>query len=486
KKGNLYFAGYTVSPDKIATPGAHQDTMNNPGGNNGDAFLGEFSPGGNLKWCSYFSGPAQDRAHGICVAKNGELFIEGTCESETQFATAGVHQSVYGGGGTDAFVAKWDTTGHFYWCSYLGGINEDHGRGVKADAAGNVYVIGWSASPSGIGTPGALQEHWFEAYENDGKPKYDGFIAKFHSDGSREWGTYYGGGGKDQMFALSIDKDNDVVYCGGLTSSTINISSPGSYQPVYNGSTDAYVAKFSLGGTRLWGSYFGAADNEELHGMELDKNGFLYLFLSTTGNTFSVTPDAYQTTSNGLNETIVTRLNVADACYDKYEPNNTNTAGSLIKSFEDANLWGYTASISSPADADWYKIKLNAATNLKLVLTDLFADYDLKFYKANGQLLFSSANAGTVEETIIYNSAPSGNYVIEIAHSSSAFDANNCYRILPITSTTPWLMKEGQELLQSPTGIQAQVYPNPATDYISVKLASMINQQVSVTMYNLL
>ncbi|MBP9883319.1 MAG: SBBP repeat-containing protein, partial [Chitinophagales bacterium] len=101
KNGNLYFTGYTVSPDHIATPGAHQDTMNNPGGNNGDAFLGAFSPGGNLRWCSYFSGPAQDRAHGICVGKNSDLFIEGTAESTTQFSTAGVHQSVFAGGPTD-------------------------------------------------------------------------------------------------------------------------------------------------------------------------------------------------------------------------------------------------------------------------------------------------------------------------------------------------------------------------------------------------
>lgn len=486
KKGNIYFSGYTISPDNIATPGAHQDTMNNPGGNNGDAFLGEFTPGGNLKWCSYFSGPAQDRAHGICVGKNGDLFIEGTCESQTQFATPGTFQSVYGGGGTDAFIAKWDTTGNFYWCSYLGGINEDHGRGVKADAAGNAYVIGWSASPSGIGSPGALQEHWFEAYENDGDPKYDGFLAKFHPDGSREWGTYYGGGGKDQLFTLEVDNDNDVVYCGGLTSSSLNITTPGSYQPVYNGSTDGYIGKFSFGGARIWGTYFGAGDNEELHGMGLDKNGFMYLFLSTEGNDFSVTPEAYQTTGNGANETIVTRMNVADACYDKYEPNNTSATAMLIKTFEDANLWGYTAAIISGNDADWYKFKIPTPTNLKLLLTDLFADYDLKLYKSNGHLLFSSSYAGIVEETIIYNNAPKGNYIMEIVHSPSSFDPYNCYRILPITSATPWFIKESDELLQSSTILQASVYPNPTSGKFSLKLSATTTKDIEITVYNLL
>ncbi|MGB3075601.1 MAG: T9SS type A sorting domain-containing protein, partial [Chitinophagales bacterium] len=395
-------------------------------------------------------------------------------------------QSVYGGGGTDVFIAKWDTSGNFYWCSYLGGINEDHGRGVKTDNAGNAYIIGWSASPSGMASTGALQEHCYEAYDNDCDMKYDGFLAKFHPDGSREWGTYYGGNGKDQLFTLAVDDDNDFVYCGGLTSSLNNISTTGSYQPAYGGTTDGFIGKFSFTGARIWGSYFGVEDNEELHGMGLDKNGFLDLLLSTTGNNFSATPGVYQTTNNGANETIVTRLNVADACYDKYEPNNTNATAMLIKTFDDANLWGYTAAISSAADFDWYKLKLSSPTNLKLVLTDLMADYDLKLYKSNGQLLFSSVNAGTVDETIIYNSAPKGNYVLEISHTAASFDANNCYRILPITNASPWFMKEGQELLQAPVSLQAMVYPNPAAGQISLKLSTVTPTEVKITVYNLL
>lgn len=186
--------------------------------------------------------------------------------------------------------------------------------------------------------------------------------------------------------------------------------------------------------------------SEELHGIELDKSGFMYILISADGNDFSVTPEAYQTANYGGEDAVVTRLNVADACYDKYEPNNTNSTGYLIKAYEDANLWGYTAAISATADADWYKIKLSATTNLKLILTDLPADYDLKLYKANGQLLFTSANADTVDETIIYNGAPNGNYVIHIVHASNMFDPNNCYRLQPVISVNPWLQKSDRKL----------------------------------------
>lgn len=486
KQGNIYFAGYTVSPDQIATPGAHQDTMNNPGGNNGDAFLGAFSPGGTLKWCSYFSGPAQDRAHGICVGKNGSIYIEGTAESATEFASGSVHQDVYGGGGTDAFIAKWDTAGNFYWCSYLGGINEDHGRGVKTDSKGNPYIIGWTASPEVMATPGAHQQDWSEAYENDGFPKYDGFLAKFNVDGGLEWSTYYGGGGKDQIFGLTIDDDNDFVYCGGLSTSAVNISSDGSYQEAYGGSTDGFIAKFTFDGARTWGSYLGAANSEELHGMQLDKNGFMYVMLSTNGSEFSVTPEPHQSENHGGEEAILIRLNVADACFDKYEPNNTNSTGYLIKAFDDADLWGYTAAISTSVDADWYKIKLSATTNFKVILTDLAVDYDIKLYKGNGQLLFTSANADTADEEIIYNNAPSGNYVLNIVHASNVFDPDNCYRLLPLISTDPWLDKQGAVWSEVPGTLKAGIFPNPASEEISIKLTAAHGQQVEIRLLNVL
>lgn len=485
--GNIYYGGYTISPDKIATPGAHQDTMNNSGGNNGDAFLGEFTPGGKIVWSSYFSGPLQDRAHGIAVGPGGSLYLQGTAESETQFSTPGVNQPVYGGGISDGFLAKWDTNGNFIWCTYYGGPTEDHGRGVRTDAGGNVYIMGWTDSESGIATPGAAQPNWYEAYEANGDRKADGYLAKFHGDGSIEWGTYYGGSGKEQTFGLVVDYANQWVYAGGYTSSQQNISTPGSFQPVYTGSSDGFLAKFTLSGTRIWGTYIGANDLEELHGMAMDQSGFLYMFLSTNGGSFSITPGAYQTISHGLYETLLIKFSIADACYDSYEPNNSSTAAKLIKTFSDTTLYGYTGAISSGTDADWFRFKLAAPTNLKIVLTDLPADYDLKLYKLNGALIMSSTNAGTSDEKIIYNNIPKASYLVEIAHSASAFNPNGCYRLKPMTKNSAWILKEGDVSFSGDNELfQSVVYPNPCSDQIHVKVTATSPGTVQYSLYNLL
>ena len=47
-------------------------------------------------------------------------------------------------------------------------------------------------------------------------------------------------------------------------------------------------------------------------------------------------------------------------------------------------------------------------------------------------------------------------------------------------------MKEGEELQQSQSMLQAEVYPNPATDNIHVKISSLTSQTVQVNIYNML
>ena len=139
--GNVYFSGYTSSFTNIATPGAYQQTMNGTDWFSGDVVLGEFTTNGTLRWCTYFSGPGQDRAHSAALDKLGYLYIQGTCESLTDFGTPGVYQSNYGGRAPqDGFIAKWDTVGNLIWCSYYGGEDEEHSRGMSIDNSNNVYI----------------------------------------------------------------------------------------------------------------------------------------------------------------------------------------------------------------------------------------------------------------------------------------------------------------------------------------------------------
>ncbi|MGB3075611.1 MAG: SBBP repeat-containing protein [Chitinophagales bacterium] len=470
--GNVYFDGYTCSPDNISTPGAYQEIYNGVDEVTGDVMVGAFTNSGTLLWCSYLSGPSQDRAHDLVLMTNGDFYIQGTCESTTQFASPGVHQSVYGGGPQDAFISKWNTTGHFYWCSYYGGEGDEHGRGLQIDAYGNAYMGGWTISQVGIATPGAVETEGNEGYNNNGDPTPDGYLAKFTPDGQLAWGTYYGGSDLDRSRGIAVDKANNFIYLVGQTGSEEGID--GNIFDADSGSVnqDGFIAKYTVDGALVWNYAAGGKGDQTVFDVEWDKNNSLYM-VAVTDQAFFTTSDVYQSGSNGSDEVQLIKLNVADECFDKNEPNNTSATAKQISTTNDTYFFGYTGSVSASTDTDWFQFKTTSVTNLKLLLSDLKIDYDLYLYKKNGQLINSSTNPGATDESIIYNTAPAGQYLLKIVSATGSFDKKACYRLNAFTKNSPWFCKlEQEDIVSNQLNMQVSLFPNPASDFVTMKITS--------------
>lgn len=135
-------------------------------------------------WATYYGGADQDAGYKISTDASGNVYMTGQTSSATGIATAGAFQNTYGGG-VDAYLVKFDGAGNRLWATYYGGSGADFGYGVKTDAAGNIYLTGYTESTSGIATVGAHQT----VYGGSN----DAFLVKFDSNGNRLWGTYYGG-----------------------------------------------------------------------------------------------------------------------------------------------------------------------------------------------------------------------------------------------------------------------------------------------------
>lgn len=98
----------------------------------------------------------------------------------------------------------------------------------------------------------------------------------------RLWGTYYGNGGNSyEGTSLSVDDYSNSYYSGSTTSS-YNIATSGSYQPVLSGTNDGFIVKFDTNGIRLWGTYFGGSDRDNINATDI-KNDNLII----TGTTWS-------------------------------------------------------------------------------------------------------------------------------------------------------------------------------------------------------
>jgi hypothetical protein len=137
------------------------------------------------------------------------------------------------------------------WATYYGGADYDAARDCDVDAAGNVYIAGYAASPTGIASGG---------FQNTIGGNLDAYLAKFDASGYLIWATYYGSTGDELGRGCATDGNGDVYLAGTTTSSGLAYNG---FQNTYGGgSADAFLVKFNAAGARLWATYYGGSSTE--------------------------------------------------------------------------------------------------------------------------------------------------------------------------------------------------------------------------------
>ena len=298
--GDVYIAGFTDtnSGTVIATPGSHQSTY---GGGLYDAFLAKFNSSGVRQWGTYYGGAGYDHGYSCVVDASGNVYMAGYTEtpSGNAIATFGSHQSTYGGG-ADAFLVKFNSSGIRQWGTYYGGPATASGNSCAVDTSGNVFLSGWTSNDTGTATA-TLGSH--QVMHSAGF--YNAFLVKFNSSGARQWGTYYGGNPGTYSYSCVADRNGNVYLTGWTACDTgTAIATPGSHQVMYGGGPlDAFLVKFNNAGVRQWGTYYGGAGEDWSYSCASDLDGNVYLCGYTDDTSSSTTiasAGAYQTFNNGV------------------------------------------------------------------------------------------------------------------------------------------------------------------------------------------
>jgi hypothetical protein len=292
--GNVYLAGETFSSVGIAANG-HQNTYAGGDYMEGDAFLVKFDPAGTRLWGTYYGGTDGDIGEACTVDPGGNVYLAGRTTSSSGIASGG-HQNTIGGS-NEAFLVKFDPAGTRLWGTYYGETGDDRGESCAVDPSGNVYLAGWTTSLSGIASGG--HQNTFEGFR-------DAFLVKFDPDGSRLWGTYYGGTDYDYGYSCAVDTSGNV-YLAGQTRSTSGIAIGGHQNTHGGGSTDAFLVKFDAAGTRLWGSYYGGNDFDEGYSCVPDLSGNVYL-TGYTNSTSDIASGGHQDTLGGTSDAFLVKF----------------------------------------------------------------------------------------------------------------------------------------------------------------------------------
>jgi len=190
------------------------------------------------------------------------------------------------------------------WSTYYGGSNFDRGSAVTTDVAGNVYVAGYTFSTNFPTTAGTFQ--------TTHAGNMDAFLIKFDAAGARQWATYFGGSNNDPAYGIAINTSGEIYIVGETQSSNLPVTA-GAFQTVFGGLSDAYIAKFTNAGTRLWASFVGGAGDDNATSVALDGFGVPYITGGTKSNNFPITAGAFQPTYSGLGDAFIIKMTATGA-----------------------------------------------------------------------------------------------------------------------------------------------------------------------------
>ncbi len=294
-RNNFYVAGYTEG-----NLGATKDAEV------ADVWVAKYDSNGNQLWIQQFGTEIINRTFGIDVDNNNNIYLSGYTIEETRSSQT-----------DDSWVTKYDSNGNRQWFSKFGTSQYDEAYDIAVDDEGNVYSTGWTLGDLG-GNNSGIYDVWVAKHNNDGDLQfieqfgsedyefpwgidtdsegniyvtgwtlgdlagnnagsYDVWVAKYNSDGDRQWLQQFGTRGDDSLLYGDIEIDsNDDIFLTGYTDGDLGGDNAGSY--------DTWIAKYNSDGDRQWIQQFGTPDFDYAHDISGDDAGHLYVTGITEGS----------------------------------------------------------------------------------------------------------------------------------------------------------------------------------------------------------
>jgi hypothetical protein len=442
-----------------------------------------------IQWQRCYGGTFYEEPFDIQSTIDGGSIVVGVTLSAN-----GDVQSNFGGG--DIWVIKLDSLGQLEWEVNLGGSNEDTGYSILLRDEG-FLISGFTNSDDG------------QVLGNHGKA--DGWIVLLDNQGSIMWRKCYGGSNSEKIFSSCRSSD------GGFLFASESLSSDGDV-PSNQGSADIWIFKIDQQGQLIWSKTYGGSNLDIPHKIVEREDGRIYVLGETSSDDGNVSllkgaADVWLLVLDSLGDLIWQKTFGGSAIDYGVDidwlndgtlilaANTYSSNGDVTDHHGSSDFW--IAGIGDTGDLLWQKTFGGSGEDWVLSLeivsdsvtlffgstqsnngdiagNDGGQDYWLVGVSNDGTLLWQQTYGGTMAELghDLEVSADGGVTLIGRTRSNNGDVSGNngssdfwIVKLFPETSST-----------STPTAIPLNLYPNPASNWITLNLPiTEANMQVSIT-----
>ncbi|MFL5729057.1 MAG: hypothetical protein ACJ75J_06160, partial [Cytophagaceae bacterium] len=210
--------------------------------------------GNNMTYGTHYGDSGVDWAIDLALDASDNAYITGRTQSTANFATVGAFQTAFGGGVYDSYILKINSGGTLGYCTYIGGTQNDIGKGIVVTSTNEPLIVGMTLS-AGMASAGA--------YQTSVAGADDAFLFKLSNTGAaRIFCTYLGGISQDGGAGIDLVlPSNEPIIVGTTSSAAFPLLN--AVDNVYT-AEEGFVARFNSTGTALkYSSFIGGdgADN---------------------------------------------------------------------------------------------------------------------------------------------------------------------------------------------------------------------------------
>jgi uncharacterized delta-60 repeat protein len=266
----------------------------------------------NEEWVARYTtaGNFINRAKAMSVDPAGNSVVVGTSWNGSNF---------------DILTIKFDPSGNLLWNTPYNGTGNgyDEARAIATDAAGNVYITGYSAGLSA---------------------NYDIVTAKYDINGTQQWATRFNGTGNgfDEGYDIAVDASGNVYVTGGTIGSS--------------GGNNYITIKYNSLGVQQWATSYNNNSNqtEAAYALVLDASGNVYVTGTSYGGTANDGDIATVKYNNSGVQQWVSRFNGPGSVFDSGTDLILDATGNVY-------VCGYARDLTGTTNYSYATLKYNNA-----------------------------------------------------------------------------------------------------------------------------